>query len=62
MCNVQLLDYIVEDLTVHAVIALEKVQLNVDSANQENPDCVVFYFENNFTACQSHITACQANI
>ena len=25
----QLLDYIVEDLTVHAVIALEKVQLNV---------------------------------
>ena len=43
------------------------VKMNLNFGSYQNifwfdPDCVVFYFENNFTACQSHITACQANI
>ena len=43
------------------------VMMNLNFGSYQNifwsdPDCVVFYFENNFTACQSHITACQANI
>ena len=43
------------------------VKMNLNFGSYQNifwsyPNCVVFYFENNFTACQSHITACQANI
>ena len=53
------------DLDKIKMLVCVKVNLNFGSYQNifwSDPDCVVFYFENNFTACQSHITACQANI
>ena len=53
------------DLDKIKMLVCVKMNLNFGSYQNifwSDPDCVVFYFENNFTACQSHITACQANI
>ena len=52
------------DLDKIKMLVCVKMNLNFGSYQNifwSDPDCVVFYFENNFTACQSHITACQAN-
>ena len=53
------------DLDKIKMLVCVKMNLNFGSYQNifwSDPGCVVFYFENNFTACQSHITACQANI
>ena len=53
------------DLDKIKMLVCVKMNLNFGSYQNifwSDPDCVVFYFENNFTACQFHITACQANI